>query len=268
MGAAPSEKTNAGLRGYARRLSDRQQRQHVIVDQVQENVDHHDRGRPQDKAQGKVAFRVSDFIGRKSAIVPAIVSPECCDHSHAKGGEKAPPRRRRQSNRAVDGPVHEREAKCDDGDHRTHLGAGQDGLHPASLAHTAIVYGRQNDDRQAGRQLLLPGMDGKEIGQILCEAHGYSRYAARLHRQKERPAAQEAHQMPVSLAEIYVLAAGLRQHGRKLSERQCPEQAEQSGNYPDAKGGSFAAHFAGDFRRNDKDGGANHDPHDNGRGFP
>ena len=196
-----------------------QQRQHVVVDEVHENVNHHDCAGAQDKAQGDVAFGVLDFVGGKRAIVPAVVSPEGCDHGDSEGREKPPTGRRGQFHGAAHGPVHQREAQRHQGHHRTDLGPGQDGLEPTRLAHTAIVNGGQNHDGEASRELLLHGIDRKEVGKVLPESHGDGRYTARLHRQEKRPAAEEAHQMPVSLAKIDVLATGLRKHRGQFRER-------------------------------------------------
>ena len=103
---------------------------------------------------------------------------------------------------------------------------------------------------------------GHQNAQIASEPDRHRGDGPGLDHQELRPAEQEADQRRVRLAQVDVLAAGARHHGRELAVGKRRDHGERRRDEPHREQPSCRAHLAGDLGRDQEDPGSDHRPGD------
>ncbi len=105
-------------------------------------------------------------------------------------------------------------------------------------------------------------IDGKEHAEKLAEGHAHGRNRSGLNHQEQRPPVEKSPKRAQRLAQINVLPARSRHHGRQFAVAQSSNNGQEAGHQPGANQQCRRIHFARDFCRHNKDAGADHRAHD------
>ncbi len=120
--------------------------------------------------------------------------------------------------------------------------------------------GNRRDMRNADEP-VVDETEWKEDAEKLAEGDADRRDGSRLHHQKQRPAVEEAPHRPERLAQINILAAGVRHHGRQFAVGERARDGQESGHQPCAHQQRGRIDLAGDIGRDNEDAGADHRTH-------
>ena len=101
----------------------------------------------------------------------------------------------------------------------------------------------------------------KENSEELAESHAHRGNRAGLDDQKQRPAVKKSPQRPQRLAQVNVLPASARHHGGEFAIAERGHDGHEPGHGPRANQQRRRIDFARNFRRHNKDAGADHRPH-------
>ena len=116
-------------------------------------------------------------------------------------------------------------------------------------------------------QIQLRRRDGrKEDAQELAEGHAYRGDGSGLDDQEQRPAVEKSPQRAQRFAQVNVLAAGARHHGRQLPVGERAGDGQEPGHQPGGDEQRGRIDQPRDLRRDDEDARADHRAHDQGGG--
>ncbi len=129
---------------------------------------------------------------------------------------------------------------------RGKLGPGGNILKNCALAHAKNIHERLDDNRTCGNQVpagqgecpqsqhrMIGSQCRENLPQIFSEPRTQRRHRSRNAYGKDHPSIKEGGKLAVSLADVNILSAGLREHRAHLGEGKAGEHGDDHANRPD-----------------------------------